>query len=230
MANPKLCSIPDCGKPAYGHGWCSAHYSRWYRHGDPLAGGSSPTDDCCSIEGCARKHYARGWCSSHYKKWLYQGDPNFELEGVAQKFLRETVLTYSGNECLIWPYSRSGSGYAQMNIDGKIRIVPRIVCEERHGPPPSPAHQAAHSCGKGEQGCVTRNHLDWKTPKGNAADKANHGTESRGERHGSSKLTEAAVREIRASNETLPVLASRFGVSQSNVSMVRNGKTWAWLD
>lgn len=41
MANPRLCSIPDCGKPAHVKGWCRAHYLRWYRHGDPLLGSRS---------------------------------------------------------------------------------------------------------------------------------------------------------------------------------------------
>jgi len=34
MANSRLCSIPDCGKPAKQRGWCHAHYMRWRRHGD----------------------------------------------------------------------------------------------------------------------------------------------------------------------------------------------------
>lgn len=40
MANPKLCSIPDCGKPALKRGWCSSHYQRWLKGGDPLSGGA----------------------------------------------------------------------------------------------------------------------------------------------------------------------------------------------
>lgn len=30
------CSIDDCNKPHFCRGWCTAHYSRWQRHGDPL--------------------------------------------------------------------------------------------------------------------------------------------------------------------------------------------------
>ncbi|MDI1261730.1 MAG: hypothetical protein PS018_00540, partial [bacterium] len=41
MATIRLCSIPDCGKKTYGHGWCQAHYLRWWRHGDPLAGATA---------------------------------------------------------------------------------------------------------------------------------------------------------------------------------------------
>lgn len=38
MTKPKpACSIPDCGKPSIARGWCSRHYTRWHRHGDPLA-------------------------------------------------------------------------------------------------------------------------------------------------------------------------------------------------
>lgn len=31
-----VCIIEGCGKPHATRGWCSAHYSRWKRHGDPL--------------------------------------------------------------------------------------------------------------------------------------------------------------------------------------------------
>lgn len=38
---PRYCSIPDCTKVVRARGWCSAHYTRWQRHGDPIAGGPS---------------------------------------------------------------------------------------------------------------------------------------------------------------------------------------------
>lgn len=34
---PKICSIPNCGKPVNARGWCGMHYKRWEAHGDPLA-------------------------------------------------------------------------------------------------------------------------------------------------------------------------------------------------
>lgn len=42
MAALRLCSIPDCGKPARKRGWCQAHYMRWYNNGSPTAGKTSP--------------------------------------------------------------------------------------------------------------------------------------------------------------------------------------------
>jgi hypothetical protein len=32
------CSIEGCGKVVFARGWCARHYTRWTRHGDPLAG------------------------------------------------------------------------------------------------------------------------------------------------------------------------------------------------
>lgn len=33
------CSIENCGKEVFARGWCRSHWTRWRRHGDPLAGG-----------------------------------------------------------------------------------------------------------------------------------------------------------------------------------------------
>lgn len=36
---PAICSIADCASPSTTkRGWCSMHYNRWLRHGDPLGG------------------------------------------------------------------------------------------------------------------------------------------------------------------------------------------------
>lgn len=52
----------------------------------------------------------------------------------------------------------------------------------------------------------------------------------RGERHHNSKLNDDAIKEIRASSETLASLAKRFGVSTMTVSSVRRGKIWKHVD
>ena len=36
----KTCSVEDCEKRHVARGWCGAHYRRWRKHGDPLAGGT----------------------------------------------------------------------------------------------------------------------------------------------------------------------------------------------
>jgi hypothetical protein len=48
----------------------------------------------------------------------------------------------------------------------------------------------------------------------------------RGELDGNAKLTEADVLAIRASSDSGPVLARRFGVSRTTISEIRLRKTW----
>jgi hypothetical protein len=48
----------------------------------------------------------------------------------------------------------------------------------------------------------------------------------KGEAHGRSKLTEAAVRAIRSSSESGPILAQRYGVTASIIGKVRRGDIW----
>lgn len=72
----RICSIDRCGKRHYGHGWCSAHYTRWRNHGDPLSGVAvavkgQPRHVGCSVSGCAGRHKAKGLCGSHYSR-LYR--------------------------------------------------------------------------------------------------------------------------------------------------------------
>lgn len=193
MALSPICSIPDCGKPAWNvRGWCNAHYHRWLDHGDPLGGG--------------RSHAPKG-----------------EL----LRFYREVVLPYEGDECLIWPYTRTGKGYAKIGDE----YVHRLLCEERHGPPPTPGHQSAHSCGKGMSGCVTKHHLDWKTPSANQMDRVEHGTSNRGEHCGSAKLKEEQVREIRAlrGEKTRRELGAIYSVNPATITSILSGKSWGWL-
>jgi len=134
--------------------------------------------------------------------------------------LRETVFVYDGDECLIWPFAKS---------HGRPRIrrefVTRVVCEETNGPPPTPDHEAAHSCGNGHLACVTKRHLAWKTHAENMADMIQHGTSTRGEKHPNARLTDGDVSEIRrlSSHNTQREIAKLYGISQSHVANIQSG-------
>jgi hypothetical protein len=116
-------------------------------------------------------------------------------------------------------------------VNGKRTVASRYVCELAHGAPPTPKHEAAHSCGNGKDGCVNQNHLSWKTRTENQADRLEHGTHNRGARQGRSKLNEDDVREIIAlkGKEKQRDLAKRFGVTRMTVSSIHTGKNWAWV-
>jgi hypothetical protein len=238
MAKPKrICSIEGCCKNHLGHGFCRSHYKRFIKHGDPLGGGPSRESGVgCSVQECERPFYSKGYCDLHYKRWSLKGDPGSARvliagDGEPEAFYRNVVLQYDGNECLIWPFGKSGNGYGSFNLGGTRGSVHRKVCEEVYGRPPTHNHEAAHSCGNGHGGCVAKRHLSWKTTAENQADRVQHDTHRRGERSHFAKLTEIEVREILSlkGTETNSAIARRYGVSQPTISEIQSGKSWSWL-
>lgn len=193
----------------------------------------------CSVPGCnGNAHYTaygtRGMCVVHYNRWKRHGSVEHVKcpRGSAREYFDSIVLSHDADDCLIWPFARNNHGYAKLWVDGISCQVSRLACEAEHGPPPTPAHEAAHSCGKGHEGCVAKRHLSWKTPEENAADKVQHGTANRGERHMWSKLSESGVKQIReiASTASLSDIAAKFGMSRAAIRMIVDRKSWAWLE
>jgi hypothetical protein len=150
---------------------------------------------------------------------------------MTRLYLENVVMNYDGDACLTWPFSKSSDGYARFYAKTGSQLVTRIICEKEHGPPPTPKHQAAHSCGKGHLGCVAKGHLSWKTRKENFADKLLHGTDNRGEKHPLVKLSEADVRHIRTLKGTMyqREIANKFGVALTTVSGILMGRSWGHI-
>lgn len=126
--------------------------------------------------------------------------------------------------CVLWFGTLTVKGYPQRKENGRTIRVHREVCERRHGPPPTPDHHAAHSCGR--RACVEPTHLDWKTAAENNLDRLAHGTAPLGERSGTAKLTASDIPAIRRSVATQEALALSYGVSQAAISCVVRRKTW----
>lgn len=109
--------------------------------------------------------------------------------------------------------------------------VHTLVLEAFVGPRPSGA-DACHDPDPNPANCTLSN-LRWDTRRGNLADKRGHGTQTRGEAHPVSKLTEADVREmfrLRASGMTQAKIAHRFGVSHSLPHLIFKRKLWSHLE
>lgn len=132
--------------------------------------------------------------------------------------------TYEGEGCLIWPFSRCTAGYGQFSNENNLYLSHRYMCTLVHGEPPTDRHETAHSCGN--RACVNHRHLSWKTPAGNQLDRRQHGTNTKA--GGRWRLTPEQVAEIRQlKRKELPVVvASRFGVTESNIRQIWDGKIW----
>lgn len=140
-----------------------------------------------------------------------------------QVWVREHVDYPHKDWCLIWPFPRSNRG-DYPSLGSPVIRVHRFMCEYRNGPPPSPTHEAGHSCGRGEDGCVNQWHMIWQTHSENQLQR-------RQEQSGVNpryKLTPTQVDEIRALKDraTIADIAAQFGVSENNIKVILAGKIW----
>lgn len=150
-------------------------------------------------------------------------------KGEAQKWVRMHAH-HTGDECLFWPFGGNQYGYGQVWHDGRMSLVHRVMCELTSGPPPSPQHDCAHTCGRGHLGCCNPRHLKWKTKSDNQADRLRHGTMVRGSDAPNAKLTESDVVAIRSANGIAQKdLAAQYGVSRATLSQIINYRKWRWL-
>lgn len=169
----------------------------------------------CSTPDCSSLSHSQGFCKRHYNRWRRHGDPlaGRTPDGEPEKYLNEVALTYDGDECLLWPYGRNSKGYGTIKIDGRTVSVHRITCEALNGPAPHELMHAAHLCGRGFSGCVTRRHLKWATAAENLNDKFLHGTAL-------SRLVPGAdlkIKDMRSGGASIRDIAEAFGVSKGSI-------------
>jgi hypothetical protein len=100
------------------------------------------------------------------------------------------------------------------------------------------AHRASYRRFRGDPGglfvchrcdvpaCVNPDHLFLGTSAENAADRNAKKRQARGSRTAAAKLSDEAVRQIRASGEKGIILAERYGVTPTVISRVRLRQSW----
>jgi len=132
--------------------------------------------------------------------------------------------------CWEWTACCTPKGYGQFGIgsrtDGTKRIVVahRYAYEELIGPI-ADGLESDHLCRN--HGCVRLSHLEPVTRAMNAQ----RGILARGEAHGSAKLREGQVREIRRLRGAVSQrsLAARFGVHRAQINRIQHGENWSHL-
>lgn len=147
-------------------------------------------------------------------------------KGKAIAFLREHVNDADG-PCLTWPMFRNPNGYGMFGVNGGHYWAHRYMCELANGPAPI-GHEAAHSCGRGKDGCVHPKHLSWKTKSGNLHDAKAHGTHPGGRWGNKGQLTPAQVIEIRnlKGQKTQAEIAAMFGIKEPTLRDIFSGRTY----
>lgn len=86
------CSVDECNRPHWAKGYCSKHYYRWKKNGDPLKTKILVEhSDKCSIAGCEEPYYEGGLCSKHYYRKNKHGRTELARtpNGIAKKHPKE---------------------------------------------------------------------------------------------------------------------------------------------
>lgn len=189
----------------------------------------------CSIEGCEKAVLGRGWCAAHYAKWRKYGDPltvkQEQLHGLtlSERFWMN-VQTAQG--CWEWQGGKDPNGYGRIATSGTPMLAHRLSYEIEHRVTLTPDQHVLHKCDN--PACVRPSHLMQGDHSANMADKMAKGRHvfgvSLGEKHGCAKLTEADVRAIRDSQETGVALAAKYGVSTTQISDIRNRRSWRHIE
>lgn len=155
--------------------------------------------------------------------------PRHTLTPMIQRFWRKVVITRGA--CWQWSGALTKTGYGSIGkgrrSDG-VAYAHRISYEIHFGSIPA-GLEVRHSCDT--PSCVNPEHLLLGAHRDNMRDmarrqRADRRRKPRGMAHGNAILTDALVREIRASPDSSHKIAKRLGMSQVNIAAVKRRATW----
>lgn len=133
--------------------------------------------------------------------------------------------------CWNWQGTKNNKGYGKLWVDGKKQYAHRTSYRLHKSAIPVGLN-ICHRCDN--PACINPDHLFVGTQAENLADRNAKGRQRIGERkgtnNGNAKLTERDVISIRASTGMkLRELAAKYGVTPTQISFIRRGKTWGHL-
>lgn len=172
---------------------------------------------------------------------------------VEARFWAKVDRSGGPDACWLWTAFRSPNGYGQITIENWPRKAHRVAWILTHGPI-TDGLDVCHRCDV--RACVRPDHLFLGTQADNNADMRAKGRQARGaqvvpknpargdrnglrihpeailrgEAHGSTKLTEALVVELRrrhaAGGVTIRSIGRELGIGKSNAEAIIHRRTW----
>lgn len=141
----------------------------------------------------------------------------------------------SENGCWLWTASKDNHGYGQIWVRGIGPVKAyRVAFELYIGQIPGGIH-VCHKCDN--RACVNPDHLFLGTPADNVHDMIRKGRDRKrgllGNSNSQAKLNESQVVAIRTllahGDATQSEIGKMYGVTQSQVSLIKLGKKWGHL-
>lgn len=136
------------------------------------------------------------------------------------------------HECWEWIAFKHPLGYGHFGLNGKVEKAHRVAYKLHHKTTIPEGLVVRHKCDNPP--CCNPSHLELGTLSDNSRDMKQRGRSLFGERSNTAKLTDQQIQEIRDRMKTYTrglqsQLAIEYGVSQSAISRVINGKNWSHL-
>ncbi len=145
----------------------------------------------------------------------------------SRKSLRYVINENGCHVCV--SHKPNSDGYIYLGRNGKLLRAHRMEWEKYYGSIPE-SLCVLHVCDN--PACINVEHLFLGTTAENSKDMVRKGRSARGERHGSSKLTEKdifQIRELLREGILQKEMAKTFDVTDTTISDIKLGKSWAWL-
>jgi hypothetical protein len=142
---------------------------------------------------------------------------------MEQRLLNKTNKTAT---CWLWTGYTRKDGYGSITINYIPTFVHRVAFELWKQLIPD-GFVVRHTCDI--RNCINPNHLEIGTQQDNINDKVERNRQAKGITHGSVKLTEDEVREIKVLlgfGITRRKLASEYNVSKGCIDFISSGKNW----
>lgn len=216
---PTACNVDGCQVKPHARGMCSNHYLDWWEvNGNRKA---------CSVNGCEIPSRLYGMCRKHATRVQRHGDAtvtySFDDEAECVRFILSMIAVRATDQCWEYQGAKHTNGYGRHSNLYAHRVS--YAYWHPNTGAIGDGLMVRHSCDNPP--CCNPHHLSLGTALDNNRDMHERGRASVGESCGAAKLTEAAVRQIRASAETSARLAEIYGVSPGAISRAREGRTWA---
>jgi len=126
-----------------------------------------------------------------------------------------------GDGCWEWQANTRVDGYGRLKLAGKNVLTHRIAFQYFYPESFDEKLCVLHRCDNPP--CVNPKHLFQGTHEDNSYDKAIKGRAAK-------KLTKEQAIAIRKDPRKQWVIAEEYGIEQTAVSLIKQGKNWYWLD
>jgi hypothetical protein len=144
----KECQVPGCNNPHQARGYCSLHYNRLKKNGNPMTVKQMWKSDqeFCKVEGCGLKYHAQGYCKTHYTRMYRYGSTELPPQKSKKRYKNEkcNVILDNGELCKnkraslgmcgshYSAYYRYGSPYVSKKQRSTKAIYRRVKAPEGH--------------------------------------------------------------------------------------------------